>query len=291
MKIFLSFSGTSSMHVAEALYETLPMILHYAQPWLSRRNISAGTRWGEELSESLQSTSFGILCLTRQSLNSDWVIFEAGALSKFVSEARVVPYLFNLSNNDLGGPLAQFQSKLAEKEATFQVIEAINSGAEEPIDAARLRKQFEVIWPYLEGKLQDIADDSTASEARPTESVIEDLFVYVQDLSRRFSVLEEVINQKSNSTDAKASSDSTNKIKLDSLKEVIRHSERLLSGDSMSPDTVSSALEMAEHCQREIASLLSGEILSAPTRDQAKRLIGRAEALIALAEKKQEDKD
>jgi hypothetical protein len=58
--------------------------------------ISAGARWANELANELAGTRFGILCLTRDNLNSPWLLFEAGGLAKTVEDTFVCPYLLVL---------------------------------------------------------------------------------------------------------------------------------------------------------------------------------------------------
>ena len=111
MKIFLSWSGERSKSLATALRDWLPLILHYAQPWLSDKDISAGDRWGLEIGKELEESSFGIICLTQENLGAPWILFEAGALSKIVLVNSVCPYLLDVEYSDIGGPLSQFQAK------------------------------------------------------------------------------------------------------------------------------------------------------------------------------------
>ena len=54
---------------------------------------------------------YGIVCLTPHNLESPWILFESGALSKRVAHARVSPYLFGLKVADVTGPLSQFHMR------------------------------------------------------------------------------------------------------------------------------------------------------------------------------------
>src|ERR1700749_560604 len=64
MKVFISWSGTRSRAVANALHPWLPDVLQQMEPWMSQRDIGAGARWSQELDEQLESTQFGIICVT-----------------------------------------------------------------------------------------------------------------------------------------------------------------------------------------------------------------------------------
>ena len=130
MKVFVSWSGERSRVVAAALSKWLPDVFQDLVTWMSAHNIDAGQRWGHELGEQLASTSFGILCLTPENLGSPWVLFEAGALSKVIGQAKVVPYLFQLSTTDVPFPLAQFQSVEASRAGTLDLVKSINASLE-----------------------------------------------------------------------------------------------------------------------------------------------------------------
>ena len=81
------------------------------RPWVSSRNIGPGSRWNPSLASQLEGARVGILCLTQDALNSQWLIFEAGALSKTLgSDTLVCPYLFELHVSSISGPLTQFQA-------------------------------------------------------------------------------------------------------------------------------------------------------------------------------------
>jgi TIR domain len=115
MKIFISWSGERSEALATALKEWLPLVLHYAEPWLSRSDIDAGGRWGVEIAKELEACNFGIICITRENRDAPWILFEAGALAKSMQDGKVIPLLLDLDKKEISGPLAQFQAKKVEQ--------------------------------------------------------------------------------------------------------------------------------------------------------------------------------
>jgi acyl carrier protein len=197
MKIFLSWSGERSKFTARALRDWLPLIFHYAQPWLSEKDISAGDRWGLEIGRELEECSFGIVCLTQENVEAPWILFEAGALSKIVSANSVCPYLLDIEFSDIGGPLSQFQAKKAEKASTFELVQAINAKALEPIISARLSELFEVLWPKLDLRLQEIPSAQQIKQAIRTQTeVLEELVTSVRDMVQRIKILEDIFMQE-----------------------------------------------------------------------------------------------
>lgn len=165
LKVFVSWSGSRSLHVAAALCELLPEVIADVAPWISAHNIDAGARWASELMNRLESSHFGIICLTPENLNTPWLLFEAGSLAKSVAVARVVPYLIGVSPEDVKFPLAQFQGVEANREGTRKLVDALNANLEEPMDAARLERMFQRWWPDFE---QRLAQAPAASSAPPT---------------------------------------------------------------------------------------------------------------------------
>jgi len=94
MKLFICWSGETSMEIATFLREWLPTVHHNIKPFISTEDIGKGIRWAKSLASELEDTNFGIVCLTSENLAAPWLHFEAGALSK-IAEARLTPICFS----------------------------------------------------------------------------------------------------------------------------------------------------------------------------------------------------
>ena len=116
MNVFISWSGERSRLVAEVLRNWISHFFDTIQFYVSSIDMEKGTRWIEELSSELDSTNYGIICVTNDNFEAPWLMYEAGALSKAVGESFVVPFLFDVSVEDIQGPLRMFQSVLYEKD-------------------------------------------------------------------------------------------------------------------------------------------------------------------------------
>jgi hypothetical protein len=185
VKVFLSWSGSSSRALAEALYEWLPRVIQSVRPWLSSSDIQAGVRWSAEVARELEETSFGILCLTPENLEAPWIMFEAGALSKAVQSARVVPYLLGVDAAQLKGPLAQFQAVAALPEPTQRLLRALNAAlGERSLGDDQLGEAFEVWWPRFEKRLTSITEDLLRPVVAPPKRTQDDLLVEILQLVR-----------------------------------------------------------------------------------------------------------
>ena len=198
MNVFLSWSGSLSHSVAEALGAWLPQVLHAAKPWLSSQDIEKGTRWFEEIGESLSSTDFGILCLTPENLTAPWILFEAGALSKTLGQSRVCPLLIDIRNSDLQGPLAQFNTTGLTQGEIRKLVDALNSRlpAEGKRSEIQLNEAFSVWWPILEKRVADALTTSRAAAAsqratphRNTVEVLDELLELTRSTAQQVSRL------------------------------------------------------------------------------------------------------
>ena len=192
MEVFISWSGVKGRFVAEALREWLPYLLHDIQPWISSGDIHPGTRWNVGIAEKLDQAHYGIVCVTRESLNSRWLHFEAGALAKSIEKARVIPYLVDVEIAEVQGPLIQFQATEASKESTWKLLNSLNDVTEHDtkVPRHRLRRLFEKFWPDLEKQLSKAPEDSAESRpSRSDRSILEELLESTRLTSRITSSL------------------------------------------------------------------------------------------------------
>ena len=164
IKVFISWSGTQSKEIAKAMREWIPQLTSNVEPWMSEVDIDAGSRWNIEVSEALEETRFGILCLTKENLTSPWLLFEAGALSKSVDNTYVIPFLFNIDVKEINkGPLSQLQSVNADKDGTEMLVKSLNEAVKcEYKELAHeedvLINVFNTWWPDLERRFTKITD-------------------------------------------------------------------------------------------------------------------------------------
>uniref|UniRef100_UPI0040479BC5 toll/interleukin-1 receptor domain-containing protein n=1 Tax=Yoonia sp. TaxID=2212373 RepID=UPI0040479BC5 len=186
MKVFISWSGKRSKAVANALHGWLPYTLHYVKPWVSDKDIGAGDRWAQSIAGELESSNFGIICITPENLQSEWILFEAGALSKSMLDAKVIPLLFGLDLSDLSGPLSQFQAQKVELEGITEVVRSINKVADGTIAEGIISQTVPALWPKLQEELEKISDTHLEEKhMRPQHEILEELVSGVRGLSSR----------------------------------------------------------------------------------------------------------
>jgi len=193
MKVFISWSGERSRALAQALHGWLPLVLHYVKPWLSDADVSAGDRWATVVAKELESSNFGIICVTPENLNSSWMLFEAGALAKSMQGSRVIPLLFNLEFSDISGPLAQFQAKKCDRDGVDEIVSSINGSCDAGVQVPDERKNqlFSALWPEAEKQFLAVPQEApTAKHMRPHHEILEELVSSVRGLDTSFRDLE-----------------------------------------------------------------------------------------------------
>lgn len=190
MKVFISWSGDRSRVIASAWEQLLKEVLQKCTPFMSQSGIESGDKWFDVLSEQLQSTNFGIFCLTPENRNARWILFEAGAVSKHVEKARICPYLFDMGTSDLEFPLQAFNASLANRDGTFDIIESINNGLKgRKRSESELAKSFERWWPDFDAELQrakkvDVQHPDRRSDRSMLHELVDLARVTAQNTSR-----------------------------------------------------------------------------------------------------------
>ncbi|PPT75035.1 hypothetical protein XaplCFBP3122_15000 [Xanthomonas arboricola pv. populi] len=204
MKVFISWSGEQSRKYAEAIRDWLPVVLQLVTPYFTPTDVEKGARWSTDIAKELDSSQIGIICVTRDNLHADWVLFEAGALSKSLEKSHVCPVIFGISNTDLSGPLKQFQTTEFEKSEFHKLIVVINNKlGENKLPSKTLDTVFDKWWPDLQVKV-DAISRSVAEPSEPVRSerdLIEEILILTRANARNGSrpsipakAIDEVLN-------------------------------------------------------------------------------------------------
>ncbi|WP_298254721.1 LuxR C-terminal-related transcriptional regulator [uncultured Arthrobacter sp.] len=192
MKIFISWSGDQSKAVAKLLRPWLKKVLQATDPWMSDEDIAPGTRWAERIAKELAVTDFGILCVTAANRNSEWLNFEAGALSMAISdtERHVVPLLIRFEERgDLGsGPLSTLNTLVFKKDDMLKLVETINRQLATMVEAENLRESFEAFWPALDTAVRSIHIEHAPKPPEKNDNAyLQEILSYVKDISQQQS--------------------------------------------------------------------------------------------------------
>jgi len=188
MRIFISWSGELSRQLAEAIRNWLPSALQYVKPYFTPADIDKGAKWATEIFKELSTSSVCIIVLTRENLNSNWIMFEAGAISSTLEKARVCPIIFDVEPTDLQGPLAQFQITKFIKDDIRKLFTTINSSAgENKLADAVAEAVFNKWWPDLEQELKMILEGYLAGKdekrIRSDRDLLEEVLLLARNLA------------------------------------------------------------------------------------------------------------
>lgn len=185
VKVFISWSGDLSKAVASVLHDWISLLSDRLQPWMSDSDIEAGQRGLAQIETELQGSRFGIIVVTSANQRAQWLNFEAGALSKVVSEAveqRVVPLLVDLdSPAQLTGPLTQFQAKLLNEDGLRAIARSLANvaGVEAPAVFQRFDMSYMQYWQMLEDAMAN-ARVETRPEPRDSTEMLEEVLTQIR---------------------------------------------------------------------------------------------------------------
>jgi hypothetical protein len=179
MKVFISWSGELSRQLGSAIREWLPNVLQTVKPYFTPSDIEKGSKWESEISKELEASNFCIIAMTRESLNSHWIPYEAGAISKNIDRSKICPIVFDIQPSDIEGPLTRFQATKFNKAEMEALLTSINASAGDAgVSGGVLSSSFEVWWPKLDKKVREILDapppEPHSEQARTMESLLEE---------------------------------------------------------------------------------------------------------------------
>ncbi|WP_323615898.1 toll/interleukin-1 receptor domain-containing protein [Erysipelothrix rhusiopathiae] len=146
MKVFFSWSGAKSNHIAKHFRELLQNIYYDIDIYFSDQDIGAGDKWRSNIENGLDNNDLGIIFLTPDNLSSKWIYFEAGALSKVMSNENIVPIIYDLKPTDISEPLASFQAKSIEKNQILDVVLKIGKLMQFQPNSSAIERAFDLSW-------------------------------------------------------------------------------------------------------------------------------------------------
>ncbi len=187
MKVFISWSGELSRQVALVWRDLVNLMFDGVVPFMSQMDIGAGQRGLPVIASELAHTKFGIVVLTQENEESQWLNYESGALSKNVDDetVRVMPSLVDFASaGEATGPIGQFQGKLLNREGVEEILIEIAQAAN--ANEQTIRTRFRTAW--------DTEYESRFSGARKTHArvkghrqqraVIDEILTIVRGLAR-----------------------------------------------------------------------------------------------------------
>jgi hypothetical protein len=186
-KVFISWSGNLSKQVAVVWHDLLSHLFDAVVPFMSEADIGAGERGLARIETELADTLFGIIVVTQENQRSQWLNFEAGALSKNLPDAenRVAPCLVDFPlKSDATGPLTQFQATLLDREGIERILVAIADVMH--LNTESLRQRFVFAWDAVYKDRFAKASETPAGtpEHRPEREILDEILTIARDLPR-----------------------------------------------------------------------------------------------------------
>ncbi|WP_285946493.1 toll/interleukin-1 receptor domain-containing protein [Thomasclavelia cocleata] len=165
MKIFISWSGSTSKKIAETLKKWLPCFIQSIEVFFSPEDIEKGDNWEYKISGELSNCKFGIICLTPDNVSAPWINFEAGAIAKSL-DSRVATLMININPSDIKGPLSRYQATKIDHDDFYQLVKNINDASENHINEDILKNTFDSLWEKM---LEEINAIISSSKSKTTK--------------------------------------------------------------------------------------------------------------------------
>ena len=232
VKVFISWSGETSRKIAENLSQWLPKVLQNIEPFFSHNDIDKGKHWDAIIAEKLAECQVGIICITPDNINSQWINFEAGALSKNLEQSKVCPVLFNLSPANIEGPFTSFQATKFEEGDMLKLLRTLNMClAEDTLPDKSLEEAFDVWWPKLQEAVS-ILLKATPKDSQSRPRTEREILEEVLETVRQIQMV------------AKSTSDRPTRDIVDTLKNVVGHLRSIiLLEDDLVSETIYRAIK------------------------------------------------
>lgn len=152
VKVFIAWAGDRSKDVASELRSSLHTIIPKLEILFSPA-IPAGDAWARRLQAWLRRADYAVLCVTKESLSSSWMNYEAGATWKALRQGNVCPLLFDVQHTDLSNsPLSLFQARQFIYGDFEDLCKYLGRKTRMKSDAVKVN--LDNVWGTLEGKVK-----------------------------------------------------------------------------------------------------------------------------------------
>ncbi|MEW6395280.1 MAG: TIR domain-containing protein [Pseudomonadota bacterium] len=183
MKLFISWSGPVSQSIANEMRNWFPLLLPAVSPFITSTDIDKGAQWQSTIRTELEKSDYGIVILTKENLESQWLAFEAGALSKHLG-GRVATVLFNIGHSDVKSPLSMFQGTIFNEADFRQLISDINKAvsSENRRGEDQLDQLYPMLWPRIKDPVGLILRQAADAAPQPATPPVIDQSAQLQEI-------------------------------------------------------------------------------------------------------------
>lgn len=157
-KVFISWSGKNGKQISIIIKRILEIDVFSGQLscFVSDTDIESGEEWWKKIKKELKAAKLGIICITKDNIESPWIHFEAGALVG--NNVKTVPLLFNCDNSALKPtPLENRQSiRFNDKAKFYKLISEINNLFKIINDEKQFKKILDKAYSKMRSDLKNI---------------------------------------------------------------------------------------------------------------------------------------
>lgn len=149
------WSGQDSRVFGEGLVDLLAETAPGTKTFISSRGLGPGSLWDQQLMENLEEANVGIACFTPANVDSRWMHYEAGMISK-MPQHRLIPLRFGVT--EIQGPLSRYHSVDGTRQDDMRsLVKTLNSARPKSrrLTRAALDRAFDTRWPEF---LKAVAD-------------------------------------------------------------------------------------------------------------------------------------
>ena len=122
LKVFISYSGDLSKSIAKEFNNWFREFI-YVDTYFLEEDIGLGQHMHEKLEEELEKTSFCIIFLTPDKINSEWMLWAAGMLSGKRSRIQTCVLTFNIPIKEVPEQLKVFINIEYSKDSIHKLLE------------------------------------------------------------------------------------------------------------------------------------------------------------------------
>jgi hypothetical protein len=123
--VFVSHAASDKENVlklVDYLKASLPGVTFYVSS--SYQSLKPGTEWWADITSTLATSTVVLACISRQSVNKPWILFESGV--GVGTGATVIPVILDdLPYAALGAPLSMYQAVRVDKDGLFNLVKMI----------------------------------------------------------------------------------------------------------------------------------------------------------------------
>ncbi|SHG45537.1 TIR domain-containing protein [Massilia sp. CF038] len=190
----MSWSGNRSHATAQLLAWWAKCVIQASRPWISSEDLDRGSLWFSEINNNLSDTSVGIVCLTDENKDRPWILFEAGALAKGLSNSRVCTFLVDLEPKNITDPLAQFNHTKPLEDDMKKLARTLNAAlGPNALDPNVLNDVCDVSWPKFKERFDQLLSDNPPAGPRverDSNDVLGEILDSVRGMNQRVRQLE-----------------------------------------------------------------------------------------------------